>query len=65
MNIPKSANQLSYKALGINNIPLSLELNLMIVVWKLDFFKNYLRENTLNNVSFKKIDFLKRTTNLG
>ena len=53
MNIPKSANQLSYKALGINNIPLSLELKLMIVVWKLEFF-NYLRENTLNNVSLEK-----------
>ena len=65
MNIPKSANQLSYKALGINNIPLSLELNLMIVVWKLDFFKNYLRENTLNNVSFKKNRFSKEDNQFG
>ena len=37
----------------------------MIVVWKLEFF-NYLRENTLNNVSLKKKKkILKRTTNLG
>ena len=42
MNIPRSASQLSYKALSINNIPLSLELNLMTVVWKLDFFYFFL-----------------------